>query len=111
MEILFEGLFRVLKKNGSLVIATWCMKENYSDENWAIKINEHYGLRMHTINTYLESLSKVGFTIVLDDDYSKDATPYFELREFWDMRSGVEPYFLQGFRENKLLYKYIKCEK
>ena len=111
LEILFSELFKVLKKDGHLIIATWCMEKNYSNQNWAIKINEHYGLRMHPIDAYLSSLQKVGFTVEQNHNYSKQAVPYFELRELWDMKSGVEPYFIEGFRDRKLLYKFIKCKK
>jgi geranyl diphosphate 2-C-methyltransferase len=111
LNILFDGLKKVLKKDGKIVIATWCMAKDYTEENWATKINEHYGLKMHTIDAYINSLEQAGLKVKTNEDYSRDALPYFILRDSWDMKSGVEPYYIEGFNSKKLLYNFIVAEK
>lgn len=103
---LFAGFQRVLKREGRITVATWCMREDYSGELWASRINEHYGLRMHTIGAYVNALTPL-FGRVRSEDYSRMAQPYFTLRNKWTMRSGVEPYFMEGFSSNKLVYLFI----
>ena len=105
---LVESFARVLRPGGRYTCATWCMNEDYEDHNeYANRINLHYGTSINSRRDYLEALAKNGFTAVEVNDSTEQAIPYWELRCQWQHRSGVELDFLFGHRERKILYLFI----
>ena len=105
---LVEGFARVLRSGGRYTCATWCMNEDFDGDNeYAERINLHYGTSINSRRDYLEALAKNGFTAVELNDSTEQAIPYWELRCQWQHRSGVELDFLYGHRERKILYLFI----
>lgn len=105
---LVAGFGRVLRRGGRYTCATWCTHEDFADGNeYAERIDLHYGTSINSRRDYLEALREHGFTSVEVDDRTEDAIPYWELRCQWQHRSGVELDFLFGHRERKILYLLI----
>lgn len=114
LGILFEEVARVLQSKGRFVIATWVYNDAKDED--AIRsvvepINDHYASTMHCLNDYLNNLKVNGFKIVEVEDRGADLIPYWELRNHWDMKSGIEDAFLAGHRNELLNYHLIVAEK
>ncbi|MFN8356330.1 MAG: class I SAM-dependent methyltransferase [Spirosomataceae bacterium] len=109
LETFLGSLKSVMTNNGKIVIATWCMADDYTNEIWASKINQHYDVLMHTKDEYIEALSQF-FNNVQVADYSASAKDYFTLRKRWIQRSEIEDAYLQGFNEQKIQYLFITAE-
>ena len=114
LDEMFSEVNRVLKPNGTFVILTWNYNEQMPrDELRTIiePINDHYASTMHSNQMYLDALNNNGFEILEDIDRSKDLIPYWELRQEWELKSGIEPNFIVGHRDNYLFYKLFKAVK
>ncbi len=110
---LFEGFRRVLKLGGTYTLATWCINEKYlGRDDITERINSHYpGTRMHTQAEYVKALESTGFQINNNRDLTEDVIPHWVIRSRWEKASGIEPTYLEGHRERKLLYKMISATK
>ena len=104
---LFGGFARVLKPLGRYTIATWCLNPDFPDSSWAQLINENYGTTMHTIDSYVRCLERTGFTNIIKTDFTEMALPYWELRDHWDEKSGVERPFIAGHKSGEVLYYFV----
>jgi geranyl diphosphate 2-C-methyltransferase len=109
LETLFGNLKSHMTNNGKIVIATWCMSDDYTNEIWASKINQHYDVQMHTKDEYINALTQF-FKNIQVADYSSSAKDYFLLRKRWVQRSEIEDSYLKGFSEEKLQYLFITAE-
>jgi geranyl diphosphate 2-C-methyltransferase len=110
LKPLFSGFHRVLKDQGHYTIATWCINERQNNP-YINPINAHYRGMMHTVNEYMDALAAAGFRGVTVRDYTVPAIPYWELRQHWDERSGIEDAFYNGHLERKILYLFINARK
>jgi geranyl diphosphate 2-C-methyltransferase len=110
LKPLFSGFHRVLKDQGRYTIATWCSNERQNNP-YIDPINAHYRGVMHTVNEYMNALTATGFHDVTVRDYRVPAIPYWELRQHWNEKSGIEEAFYNGHRERKILYLFINARK
>lgn len=114
LEILFKEVYRVMDSGGRFVIATWCFNDNYNTsdyEKFIEPINDHYASTMHGINEYEQSLKNSGFKIIFSENRTKELIPYWELRSKWTLKSGIENYFIDNHKNNKLNYYFIVSTK
>lgn len=114
LKDLFREVERTLKPGGKFVIATWCYNHTKSENdlvNVIEPINDHYASTMHSDKFYKDSLSACGLTLIDEEDRSMDLIPYWELRDVWTMKSGIEENFLKGHKEGLILYKFFVAIK
>lgn len=114
LNSLLKEINRVMEERGTLVIFTWCYDENknQSELKEIIEpINDHYASTMHSFQQYKKSFSESGFNLISEEDVTERLIPYWELREQWSLKSGIEPNFLKGHREGYLLYKLFVLQK
>jgi cyclopropane fatty-acyl-phospholipid synthase-like methyltransferase len=114
LTVLFKEVSRTLKPNGKFVIATWCYAHDRADE--ALKeviepINDHYASTMHSDKTYRDALDNCNLKLIYEEDRSTDLIPYWELRNEWSMKSGIEDNFIKGHTEGLLFYKFFVVTK
>jgi cyclopropane fatty-acyl-phospholipid synthase-like methyltransferase len=111
---LFGEVHRILTPKGRFVIATWCFDDNKDTSRFhefIDPINDNYGSTMHGINEYLNALDTSGFDVVFTEDFTEDQVNYWDVRDSWELKSGVEPYFLQAHKAKDMLYKFIVATK
>jgi geranyl diphosphate 2-C-methyltransferase len=112
VDDLLRGFARVLRRGGRYTNATWCINDELGDSNeYAERIDGHYGTHMNQRRDYLAALEAHGFARIAVEDRTEQAIPYWELRCRWEHRSGVETAFLDGHRERKILYLFIAALK
>lgn len=114
LEPLFREIYRTLQLAGLFVIATWCFNDDDPTtdvEKFVEPINDHYASTMHGINEYTETLKRAGFTVIGRENRTRDLIPYWELRNAWKMRSGIEQCFIDHHRTNELQYHFIVAKK
>lgn len=114
LETLFKEVERTLKPGGKFVIATWCYNHNKVDEDLKEviePINDHYASTMHSDMAYRAALAKCKLTLIHEEDRSTDLIPYWELREEWSMKSGIEQNFIKGHKEELIFYKFFVAVK
>ncbi|MGW6333065.1 SAM-dependent methyltransferase [Nocardia rhamnosiphila] len=108
----FAEFARLLKPGGRFVLVTWCQNDAVTLTSPEIEaIDEHYVCHIHTRGTYLRALAANGLIPSRVDDLTADAVPYWELRLNSELKTGVEPYFLDAYRNNHLNYLVIASEK
>jgi ubiquinone/menaquinone biosynthesis C-methylase UbiE len=110
LSVLFDEVYRTLKPGGVFVIATWCYNEDKPINRLREiiePINTHYASTMHSNAAYKDALITSGFKITHDEDRTEDLIPYWELRDGWDMASGIESNFIDGHTDRTLLYKFF----
>lgn len=110
LEELFRGFYRALKLDGRYTLATWCV-DKHEPHEFIEPINDHYHGRMHSKEEYICGLEAVGFKNIQCRDLTEDAIPYWEIRNHWSEKSGIEDAFLATHRERRVLYLYITAEK
>jgi ubiquinone/menaquinone biosynthesis C-methylase UbiE len=111
---LFDEVNRILAPKGRFVIATWCFDDakNTSEFYKFIEpINDNYASTMHGFSEYLACLDKSGFDVIFTEDFTEDQVNYWEVRTSWELKSGIEPYFLQAHKDKDMLYKFIVATK
>jgi len=111
---LFTEVNRITAPKGRFIIATWCFddaKDTSEFYKFIEPINENYGSTMHGFNEYLACLNECGFDVVFTEDFTEDQVNYWDVRDNWELRSGVEPYFLQAHKDKDMLYKFIVATK
>jgi geranyl diphosphate 2-C-methyltransferase len=108
---LFAELHRVLRPGGRYTLATWAANEAFRENEFLDVINRNYQCLIHTREEYVSSLHERGFELVVHDDLTDLAIPYWALRSHWRWRSGIESAFLEGHRSRKLLYLMISARK
>lgn len=113
LSYFFQEMYRVLKPNGIIVLATWC----YNDEKdtadfwkFLVPICEHYASSMHGIKKYREAASKY-FNVVKELDYSRDLINYWKLRKNWKYQSGIEQFFLDAYKADNMKYLFFVLNK
>ena len=114
LKDMFKEVERTLKPGGKFVIATWCYNHEKPQDELAEliePINDHYASTMHSDKTYRDSLSACGLTLVDEEDRSSDLIPYWELRNDWSMKSGIDDNFIKGHKEGLLFYKFFVATK
>ena len=114
LKNMFNEVSRVLKKDGIFVILTWCYNEK--SDTKTIKdlvepINDHYASTMHSDDTYKKALKENNLELITEEDRTDDLIAYWELRNNWSMKSGIEEYFIKGHKNRDLLYKIFVAKK
>lgn len=112
LNSLLEGVARYLSPKGRLVLATWCMDGEYSEQAWARRINGHYVCAMHVVKELEDTLEQNYLPASIKiDDQSHFAVHYFKLRKKWKLISEIEDCFLDGYKDGKLRYLYATAIK
>lgn len=110
----FANVNKVLKKHGEFVIATWCYndhKDTKEYHHFTTPISLHYASTMHGINEYLNALNNTGFKTTQVLNVTEMAIPYWEARTEWELKSGVEPFFLNAHKNDDMRYYFICAKK
>jgi hypothetical protein len=66
---------------------------------------------MHSDKTYRDALDNCNLKLIYEEDRSTDLIPYWELRNEWSMKSGIEDNFIKGHTEELLFYKFFVVTK
>jgi geranyl diphosphate 2-C-methyltransferase len=114
LEDMFKEVERTLKPGGKFVIATWCYNHKGAEnelQELIEPINDHYASTMHSDKDYRDALAACNLTLINEEDRTQDLIPYWELREAWTMKSGIEPNFIKGHKEELLFYKFFVASK
>ncbi|MFD5429509.1 SAM-dependent methyltransferase [Streptomyces sp. NPDC127084] len=108
----FSEFARVLKPGGRYVLLTWCVDDALAHEQSVeTKIDAHYHCRTHSRHGYLRSLLDAGFVPYQVDDLTQAAIPYWELRSRYDLATGIEQAYLDGYRSGRINYIRIVSRK
>lgn len=111
LDALCREFSRVLEPGGRYVLITWCQDDSNPDvRRYTDPIDEHYLCGMHSRTEYFRALIDNGFVPYVVSDLSSQALPYWELRQFSEHRTGVEQYFIKGYRENAIKYLLIGAQ-
>lgn len=113
LSSLFQECARTLRSDGYLNILTWCYDPSKPDAELREiiePINDHYASTMHPYPSYQENLVQTGFDEIEIQDVSDRLIPYWELRERWELKSGIEPNFLKGHSQGHLRYLFIRAK-
>ncbi|RZS33947.1 geranyl diphosphate 2-C-methyltransferase [Herbihabitans rhizosphaerae] len=99
----FPEFARVLKPHGRYVLITWCINDAVCDGSSDIdQIDKNYVSKMHPRSGYFAELAKHGFVPNHVLDFSRDAVPYWELRQLSKHRTGIEDAYLSAYRQNAI---------
>lgn len=110
---LFAEVHRTLQPGGRFVVATWCYNHNAEDQRireLVEPINDHYASTMHSHQDYITALNNNNLLIRNSADLTGRLVPYWELRERWDMASGIERNFIEGHKTGELLYVILTID-
>jgi geranyl diphosphate 2-C-methyltransferase len=111
MHALCAEFARVLVHSGRYAFATWCYDELVDDARKYIDpIDEHYLCRMHTRGEYFRALSDTGFVPYSVVDLSREALPYWLLRNHSEHRTGVEDLFVRGYERGAVRYLVVGAQ-
>lgn len=103
---------RLLRPGGRYVMTTWCRDEAVDPRSEATRsIDKHYVCNMHRRGTYFEAFAAHGLTPYRVERYTREAMPYWELRNLSALRTGVEEPFLEGYRDGSLNYMVVAAER
>lgn len=109
---LYKHLYAHMASNAPIALATWCCNAAYGPENeYERAIDENYGTKMHTDTEFVEALGAAQFEEVVVRDLTEQALPYWLLRNKWELKSGVEEPFIQGYTTGRLKYLMIRARK
>ncbi|MEU1378063.1 methyltransferase domain-containing protein [Streptomyces triculaminicus] len=108
----FAEFARLLKPRGHYVLLTWCIDDSVDPAPpEAGAIDEHYHCRMHSRTQYLRTLLDAGLAPYQVDDLTRPAIPYWELRSHSSLASGIEPSYLEGYRNSRINYIRIASRR
>lgn len=111
LEKLFREFGRVLREGGTYVVATWCKNDAHKGEFSACtRIEDHYLVRLHYRSDYLRALVNTNFVPIEMRDFSAIAVPYWKLRMRCDHRTGIEPAFLEAYRNGEMVYCMLSAQ-
>jgi geranyl diphosphate 2-C-methyltransferase len=103
---------RVLRPGGRYVMTTWCRDDVVDPRSEATqRIDTHYVCKMHRRSTYFAAFAANGLVPYYAQRYTRDAMPYWELRNHSSLRTGVEDAFLEGYRDGSLNYLVVAAER
>jgi len=103
---------RVLRPGGRYVMTTWCRDDVVDPRSEATRqIDTHYVCKMHRRSTYFAAFKANGLVPYYAQRYTREAMPYWELRNHSSLRTGVEDAFLQGYRDGSLNYLVVAAER
>ncbi|RJO70638.1 class I SAM-dependent methyltransferase [Nocardia panacis] len=109
----FREFSRVLKPGGTYVLVSWCNNDTVAPHPTAeaMAIDENYHCHTHRRSTYLAALLNAGLVPYRVDDLTADAIPYWELRSWSTLATGVEEPYLTGYRNDHVNYLRIISHK
>ncbi|MGA5320013.1 SAM-dependent methyltransferase [Streptomyces seoulensis] len=103
---------RLLKEDGRYVLTTWCVNDSAGKTpSEAEAIDAHYACHTHRRSEYLRALLNAGLIPYQIDDLTKQAIPYWELRDQSSLATGIEAAYLSGYRADSINYMRIACRK
>lgn len=103
---------RLLRRGGRYVMTTWCRNDAVDPRSQATRsIDEHYVCKMHRRGTYFQAFAANGLVPYRVERYTREAMPYWELRNHSTLRTGVEDAFLEGYRDGTLNYLVVAAER
>jgi len=112
LKELYTSFERMLVPGGRLVLSTWCCAAEYGRDNeFEESIDRNYGTKMHTEMDFYAAFCALPFTEVRAWDLSESAVPYWQLRNRWELRSGVEKPFLEGYARGAIKYMMFQAVK
>jgi geranyl diphosphate 2-C-methyltransferase len=109
----FREFARVLRPGGRYVGVTWCWNDTTSPRRTEdiTAIDKHYVCHINARSRYFAGLERFGLVPTEVTDLTEEAIPYWELRTASELRTGVEPYFLDGYRSGALQYLVIVADR
>lgn len=108
----FAEFSRLLRPGGTYVLVTWCRNEAVSTAcTEAEAIDTHYRCRTHSRGEYLRALLAAGLVPSRVEDLTREAVPYWELRSQYELASGIETAYLNGYRSDSVNYMRIVARK
>ncbi len=112
LDELYSELSRILKNRGVYGAVTWCRTDRcLTNNHCADKIDNHYHTKMHSLKAYKKSLSAHNFKIIKINDLTEKALDYWILRKHLSIATGVEQFFIDGYKKRKLKYISILAMK
>ncbi|WAU82671.1 methyltransferase domain-containing protein [Streptomyces sp. Qhu-G9] len=108
----FGEFARLLKPAGRYVLVTWCRDDTATDVHPdADAIDRHYVCHIHRRSAYLRALLNAGLVPKQVTDLTTEAIPYWELRSASELATGVEPHFLDAYRQGQMNYIVITADR
>ncbi|MEJ3659269.1 methyltransferase domain-containing protein [Actinomycetes bacterium KLBMP 9759] len=109
---LFGEFARLLSTGGRYVVMTWCRNDAVNDTSPAVQaIDEHYLCHIHRRSTYFKAMAHHGLVPCHVLDLTREAIPYWDLRNHSELRTGIEDPFLSAYRANDLNYLLIAADR
>jgi geranyl diphosphate 2-C-methyltransferase len=108
----FHEFSRLLRPGGTYVMVTWCRNDAVSSScPEAEAIDAHYRCRTHSRGAYLRALLTAGLVPYRVEDLTREAMPYWELRSQYELASGIEAAYVNGYRSDRVNYVRIAARK
>ncbi|WP_306205398.1 SAM-dependent methyltransferase [Actinoplanes sp. RD1] len=103
---------RLLRPGGRYVCVDWPANDIVNADSASVKaIDKHYDCKIPKRSDHFKYLAKHGLVPVQVHDYTREAIPYWDLRQHSKLATGVEQPFLDAHRSNELNYIVIVAEK
>lgn len=109
---LFTEFSRLLERGGRYVCITGCYNDVLGGPSAPVRrINEHYLCTIHPRSAYFRALAASSLTPIAVVDLTAATIPYWELRNRWRERTGIEDPFLTAYREGSFHYLLIAADR
>ncbi|MGQ0679678.1 MAG: geranyl diphosphate 2-C-methyltransferase [Actinomycetota bacterium] len=109
---LYREHARQLKNNGRYVVITGCYNDILGDKSASVRqIDDHYICNVHGRSTYFKAMAANNLVPIEVLDLTPQTIPYWELRNYSAVRTGIEEAFIKAYREQSFHYLMIVADK
>ena len=108
---LFAEFSRMLRFGGRYVCITGCYNDVTGRSRSVARIDEHYICTIHPRSEYFRALADSDLVPVTVVDLTPRTIPYWELRSYSSLATGIEDRFLTAYREGSFQYLLIAADR